>query len=50
MGTGAGIGIDMVECENVPTPVNLMNNEEEVKIPKRFVIGQNTMMIQDSED
>lgn len=28
MGTGAGIGIDMVECENTPTIVDLKDENE----------------------
>jgi alpha-tubulin suppressor-like RCC1 family protein len=28
MGTGAGIGIDMVECENVPTIIDLKDENE----------------------
>jgi len=28
MGTGAGIGIDMVECENIPTIVDLKDDKE----------------------
>lgn len=28
MGTGAGIGIDMVECENIPTIVDLKDENE----------------------
>lgn len=26
LGTGAGIGIDMVECENVPTPIDVRDD------------------------
>lgn len=28
MGTGAGIGIDMVECENIPTFIDLKDEAE----------------------
>jgi alpha-tubulin suppressor-like RCC1 family protein len=28
MGTGVGIGIDMVECENIPTIVDLKDENE----------------------
>jgi len=28
MGTGAGIGIDMVECENIPTIIDLKDENE----------------------
>jgi|TARA_B110000285_G_C14866179_1_gene486963 alpha-tubulin suppressor-like RCC1 family protein len=28
MGTGAGIGIDMVECENLPTLVEVQDDSE----------------------
>lgn len=45
MGTGAGIGIDMVECENVPTPIDVKDDSEEPKLVKRFAIGQNTQLI-----
>ena len=35
MGTGPGIGIDMVECENIPTPIELENGKK----VKSFAIG-----------
>ena len=50
MGTGAGIGIDMVECENIPTLVDLKDENEAGQIAKKFAIGQNTMMMQDLND
>ena len=28
MGTGAGIGIDMVECENLPTLIEVQDDTE----------------------
>lgn len=43
---GSGIGIDMVESENVPLPVNLEGGH---KI-NDFNPGQNTMMIIDDEN
>ena len=45
MGTGVGIGIDMVESENVPLLVSLENGNR----VKDFHTGQNTMMIIDEE-
>ena len=46
MGTGIGIGIDMIESENVPVTVNLENN-----LPiKDFTTGQNTMLMVDDEN
>ena len=45
MGTGVGIGMDMVECENVPTLVELRDENEAVHLAKNFVIGQSTMLI-----
>ena len=32
MGTGAGIGIDMVESENVPTLIDLKNENDDVQL------------------
>lgn len=49
MGTGAGMGIDLVESENVPTLIEMKDLEANPTIAKRFAIGQNTMMIQDSD-
>jgi alpha-tubulin suppressor-like RCC1 family protein len=45
MGTGVGIGMDMVECENVPTSVDLRDENEAPHLAKDFVIGQGTMLI-----
>lgn len=45
MGTGAGTGLDMVECENIPTFVDLKDDDEVGQTAKQFAIGQNTMMI-----
>lgn len=45
MGTGSGIGIDMVECENQPTYVDLKDENEQGKTVKDFVMGQSTMLI-----
>lgn len=39
MGTGAGIGIDMVECENVPTQVDIRDENEEPMLAKDFAVG-----------
>jgi hypothetical protein len=50
MGTGAGIGIDMVECENVPTMVDLKNENEEPMLAKDFAVGQNTMLVKDENN
>mmetsp|Transcript_8544 Transcript_8544/g.14407 ORF Transcript_8544/g.14407 Transcript_8544/m.14407 type:complete len:367 (+) Transcript_8544:142-1242(+) len=50
MGTGAGIGIDMVECENVPTQVDLLDNQDQLKVGKAFAVGQNSMMSMDSDN
>lgn len=50
MGVGTGIGIDMVESENVPTLVNVTDKNNEVQLVKDFTTGQNTMMIQDTND
>lgn len=50
MGTGAGIGIDIVECENVPTPIDLKDELEKPHLIKRFAIGQNTQIIQDENN
>jgi len=45
MGTGVGIGMDMVECENVATPVLVLDENEKPHLAKDFVIGQATMLI-----
>ena len=50
MGTGAGIGIDIVESENVPTYIDLKDDEENPQLAKDFVIGQNTMLIRDEHN
>ena len=39
MGTGSGIGIDMVECENVPTFVDLKDENDVGTLAKNFTIG-----------
>ena len=39
MGTGSGIGIDMVECENVPTFIDLKDENDSPKLAKDFAIG-----------
>lgn len=55
MGVGAGIGIDLVESENLPSPVDIapaLPSDAEDKVP--FIIdvaaGMRTMMIRDAED
>ena len=50
MGTGVGIGIDMVECENVPTLVDIRDENDKPQLAKRFAIGQNTMLVQDTNN
>jgi len=45
MGTGSGIGIEMVECENVPTLVDLRDENEQPHQVKNYSVGQNTMLI-----
>ncbi len=47
MGVGTGIGIDMVESENVPTPISVVDNKNQSHLVKDFNTGQNTMLIQD---
>lgn len=39
LGTGAGIGMDMVECENIPTMVDLRDEDEVPKLTKKFAMG-----------
>jgi alpha-tubulin suppressor-like RCC1 family protein len=50
MGTGAGIGIDMVECENVPTLVDLRDESDQIIPAKSFAMGQNSMLVQDENN
>lgn len=50
MGTEVGIGMDMVESENVPSEVLLKDENELPKLAKKFSIGQNSQIIQDLED
>ena len=50
MGTGAGVGIEMVECENMPTQVDLKDENDEPQLVKKMTLGQNTMMIQDTNN
>ena len=40
----------MVECENVPTLVDLKDENEKPMLAKTFTMGQNTMMIQDTNN
>lgn len=39
MGTGAGIGIDIVECENVPTLIEVKDDNETPHFVKDFTMG-----------
>jgi alpha-tubulin suppressor-like RCC1 family protein len=39
MGTGTGIGIDMVESENVPVQVNLVDSKGTPHLVKDFHCG-----------
>jgi len=39
MGTGTGIGIDMVECENLPTFIDVKDDNEVPKVVKDFTMG-----------
>lgn len=48
MGVGQGIGIDMVESENTPTLVNVLNKAGEPQAVMDFATGQNTMMVRDT--
>lgn len=50
MGTPVGIGMDMIECENVPTQVVLVDDQQNPRYAKQFAIGQNTQIIQDTEN
>ena len=50
MGVTPGIGIDMVESENVPTTINLLDAKGQFKEAKNFAIGPNTMLIQDTDN
>ena len=50
MGTGAGIGIDMIESESVPTEINLKDDDGTPKAAKNFAVGQYTMLIQDTDN
>jgi alpha-tubulin suppressor-like RCC1 family protein len=50
MGTAPGVGIDMIECENVPTLIDLKDEKEGPKAAKNFAVGQYTMLIQDEEN
>jgi len=48
MGVGSGIGIDMVESENVPREVPFIENNEALRL-KDFHAGMNTMLFQDEK-
>jgi alpha-tubulin suppressor-like RCC1 family protein len=49
LGVGSGIGIDMVESENVPALVRVADAKDQPQLVRDFTPGQNTMMIQDDE-
>jgi alpha-tubulin suppressor-like RCC1 family protein len=50
MGVGSGIGIDMVESENVPREVLFVDEKTNtIKKIKDFSAGMNTMLFQDEE-
>lgn len=50
MGTSPGIGIDMIESENVPTMIDLKDRDGTPKLAKNFAVGQHTMLIQDEDN
>jgi alpha-tubulin suppressor-like RCC1 family protein len=50
LGTGAGIGIEMVESENVPTLVELRDDDDVIIPTKDFGMGQNSMIVQDTNN
>ena len=50
MGTSPGIGIDKIESENVPTLIDLKDENGVPKNAKDFAIGQYTMIIQDEDN
>lgn len=45
LGTGTGIGIDMIESENVPIAINVVDDKDQPHLVKDFHPGQNTMII-----
>jgi len=50
MGVGSGIGIDMVESENIPTQISVGTKEDGTpKIITDFHAGMNTMLIKDEQ-
>jgi alpha-tubulin suppressor-like RCC1 family protein len=50
LGVGTGIGIDMIESENVPVLVPIIDRNNKPHLVKDFVPGLHTMMIRDEED
>ena len=42
--------MDMVESENIPTQVELTNEDGKFVAAKNFALGQNTQIIQDTEN
>lgn len=50
MGTGSGIGIDMVESENQPTLIPVIDKDNKPQLVKDVHTGQNTMMIMDEHN
>jgi alpha-tubulin suppressor-like RCC1 family protein len=49
MGVGSGIGIDMVESENVPREIIFEDKSGEPVLIKDFHAGMNTMLFQDTK-
>ena len=39
MGVGTGVGIDMIESENMPVQVNILDRENEPQLVKNFTTG-----------
>jgi alpha-tubulin suppressor-like RCC1 family protein len=50
LGVGTGIGIDMIESENVPVLVPVIDSKNKPHLVKDFVPGLYTMMIRDEDD
>lgn len=40
----------MIESENTPTPINVLDNKDQPHLVKDFHPGQNTMIIRDDEN
>lgn len=55
MGVGSGIGIDLVECENIPREIDFKqalpaDQQQDPVIITDFVAGMNTMLFRDSKN